>query len=183
MSRRPTLILTVAGAGLLALAVLFFPQLEAQAQRVRCQIYLTQARIPANLSERALRAFARRHRIRRAQETNEADLNSRKWLMNAVFAFNRPPGDLEFHALFYDIHDGPRTFIREMSIFVSDRTQRTVLHRMRLPRPTFRPNRRLEMVVTIRRQEVGRTRFETHGEEIRFSGQVNFSDSQAAGRD
>jgi len=81
------------------------------------------------------------------------------------------------------VHDGPRVFIREMSVFVGDRTQRTVLHQMRLPRPMFRPNRRLEMVVTLRREEIGRTRFEVSGEEIRHTGQVDFSDEQAAGHD
>lgn len=183
MSRRLSLPLSVVGACLLALAVLFFPQLEAQAQRVRCTVFLTQARIPANLGESGLLAFARRNRVVRAQETTEVDLNSRQWLMNAVFSFSRPPGDLEFHALFYDVHDGARVFIREMSVFVGDRTQRTVLHAMRLPRPMFRPNRRLELVVTLRREEIGRTRFEVSGEEIRHSGQVDFSDEQATARD
>ena len=119
---------------------------------------------------------ARRHRARRMQETSDDDLNERRWLANAVFAFNRPPGDLEFHALFYDVTDGPRDFIREMSVFVSDRSQRTVLHRIQLPRPTFQPNKEIEMVVTVNRQEVGSTRFRIQGEEIQHSGMVDFSD-------
>ncbi len=178
--------LTVAAAGVLALTVLW-PQLSAEAQRgrggLRCQVHLTQARVPGDLSERGLITFARRHRAARMRESDDANLNDRQWRANAIFAFNRPPGDLEFHALFYDITDGPRTFIREMSVFVSDRSQRTVLHRINLPRPTFRPNRRIEMVVTVNRQEVGSTRFIIDGEEIRHSGQVDFSDEQAAGRD
>ena len=179
-ARRVPALLTTAAAGLVAFAILW-PHLTAEAQRVRCQIHVTQARIPGNLSERGLIGFARRHRAARLRETAEEDLNERKWLANAVFAFNRPPGDLEFHALFYDVTDGARQFVREMSVFTSDRAQRTVLHRIRLPRPTFQPNRRLEMVVTLRRQEVGRTRFIVDGEEIQHSGQVDFSDSQAAG--
>ena len=168
--------------GLVALAVLA-PDLVAEAQRgLRVQIHLTQARVPNGLSERGLIGFARRHRAARLRETDDASLNDRSWLANAVFAFNRPPGDLEFHALFYDIHDGPRDFVREMSVFVSDRSQRTVLHRLRLPRPTFRPNRRMEMVVTLRRQEIGTVRFELTGEEVRHSGQVDFTDEQTRGR-
>lgn len=175
-------VVALAFAGLCAVAILW-PQLEAQAQRLRCQVFITQARIPNGLSERGLIGFARGHRAARMRESSEENLNERKWLGNAVFSFNQPPGDLEFHALFYDVTDGPRTFIREMSVFVSDRTQRTVLHRLVLPRPTFRPNRRLEMVVTVRRQEVGTARLQIDGEEIHHSGQVDFSDSQAAGRD
>jgi hypothetical protein len=172
-------------AGLAALvlsAALFAPALEAQG-RLRVDIFMTQARIPDGLTERGLIGFARGHRAARLQETSETDLNTRHWLSNTVFAFNRPPGDLEFHALFYDIHDGPRNFLNEMSIFVGDNRQRTVLHRMNLPRPRFRPNRRYEMVVTVRREEVGTLRFETQGEEIHHSGQVDFTDSQAAGHE
>lgn len=175
-SPRPTLgaLLTATAVGLCALAILW-PHLSAEAQRVRCDIYITQARVPNNLSERGLIQFARRHRARRLMESNEATLNERQWRANAVFSFNQPPGDLEFHALFYDVTNGPRNFVREMSVFVSDRTQRTVLHRINLPRPTFAPNKRLEMVVTLRRQEIGRTNFEIVGEEVRHSGQVDFT--------
>lgn len=173
-ARRLTALLTAAAAAIAAVAILW-PQLHAEAQRVRCQIHVTQARVPRNLSERGLIGFARRHRAARLRETAEEDLNEREWRANAVFAFNRPPGDLEFHALFYDVTDGARQFVREMSVFTSDRSQRTVLHRIALPRPTFRPNRRIEMVVTLRRQEVGRTRFIIDGEEIQHSGQVDFT--------
>lgn len=181
-SRRLSGLLTLAAAALCAIAVLW-PQLEAEAQRLRVEVFLTQAQIPASLTERGLIGFARGHRARRLQESTEERLNDRRWHANAVFSFNRPPGDLEFHALFYDIQDGPRNFVREMSVFVSDRQQRTVLHRLQLPRPTFRPNRRIEMVVTLRREEVGTTTFDLVGEEIRHSGQVDFSDEQARGRD
>lgn len=174
--------LTFFAAGLAAAAVLG-PRVDAEAQALRCQIFLTQARIPNGLSERGLVGFARGHRARALRETSEATLNERRWLANAVFQFNRPPGDLEFHALFYDVTEGSRNFIREMSVFVSDRAQRTVLHSLLLPRPTFRPNRRIEMVVTVRRQEVGTVRFETAGEEVRHSGTVSFTDDQARARD
>jgi hypothetical protein len=172
--RRLSFLLTTAAAGLCALVVLW-PQVRAEAQRVRCRIFVTQARVPRTLSERGLIRFARRHRARRLRETNEEELNEREWRANAVFAFNRPPGDLEFHALFYDVTDGPRDFVREMSVFVSDRSQRTVLHRLNLPRPTFEPNKRIEMVVTLRRREIGRTRFQLIGEEVRHTGQVDFT--------
>ncbi|MCB9594348.1 MAG: hypothetical protein H6719_16575 [Sandaracinaceae bacterium] len=182
LARRLSPVLTATAASVLAVAVLW-PQLEAQAQRVRCQIHVTQAQVPGNLTERGLIAFARRHHAARLRESSEEELNSRVWRANAVFAFNQPPGDLEFHALFYDVTDGGRNFIREMSVFVSDRTQRTVLHRIQLPRPMFQPNKRIEMVVTLRRQEIGTTRFIIDGEEIRHSGQVDFTDEQARGGD
>lgn len=181
--RKLSVLLSISAAALCALAI-SWPEVRAEAQRgLRAQIYLTQARIPRTLSERGLIRFARGHRARQLRESSEAELNDRKWRANAVFAFNRPPGDLEFHALFYDVEGGVRNFVREMSVFTSDREQKTVLHRLSLPRPTFRPNRRMEMVVTVRRQEVGKTTFTVVGEEVRHSGQVDFTDSQARGGD
>lgn len=173
--RRMSVMLSGLAALVVALAVLG-PELGAEAQRrLRVDIFITQAQIPQGLTERGLLGFARGHRAPRLQESSEANLRERRWHANTVFSFSQPPGDLEFHALFYDVHDGPRNFVREMSVFVADRTQRTVLHRLMLPRPTFRPNRRMEMVVTVRREEVGSVRFELVGEEVQHTGQVDFS--------
>jgi len=100
-----------------------------------------------------------------------------------VTAFNRPVGDLEFQVLFYDVEDGARRFLGPpLATFVNDRTQRTFVQRIRLRRPQFKPNRRMEMVITVRRQEVGRTRFEVIGERIRHSGEVTFTDEQTRER-
>ena len=109
-------------------------------------------------------------------ETTEEDLAARHWPGNLIVQFNAAPDDLEFHALYYDIEDGPRNFIDDMAIYVHDDSQRTYVQRINLERPRFRPNRRMEMVVTVRHEEVGTLRFETRGEEPRRSGMVDFGD-------
>src|SRR5687768_15662918 len=144
--------------------------------RLRANVYMTQAQIPSKLTEKGLIGFARGHNAARLQESNEDQLDQRKWHANMVVAFNRSPGDLEFHVLFYDIHDGPRRFVEDMSTFVNDRSQKTFVQRIRLERPRFRPNRNMELVVTVRREEVGRQRFGLVGEEPRRSGEVSFTD-------
>ncbi len=159
---------------LTALGTSFVP--AASAQRLRATIYVTQAAIPRGLSEKALIGFARGHQARIMAETTEPDLAARHWMGNMVVSFNTPPGDLEYHALFYDVTDGARQFINDMSIYVSDRDQRTYVQRINLARPQFRPNRRLEMVVTVSHAEVGTSRLELRGEEVHRSGQVDFSE-------
>lgn len=164
------------------LTVLGLAARPADAQRggrLRAQIYLVQQRIPARVDERGLLAFARRANARILRETTAEPLPQRKWLADLVIAFNAPPNDLEFHALFYDVTDGQRQFLEDMSTFVNDRAQKTYVQRVRLERPRFRPNRRLEMVVTVRRQEVGTARFDIAGEEERRTGEVSFSESEA----
>jgi hypothetical protein len=160
------------------LAVVVVPQAPVAAQRggrVRAQIHLTQQRVPGNLTERSLIAWGRRSGNRLLQETTAEPINQRRWLANMILQFNQPPGDLEFHVLFYDVEDGPRRFVEDMSTFVNDRTQRTYVQPIRLPRPRFRPNRRYELVVTVRRAEVGSKQFGLVGEEVRRSGEVSFT--------
>jgi hypothetical protein len=176
-ARAQTLTPFAAAFAALLLGVFGLPQIPiADAQRgLRCQVLVTQSRIRRGLSEGQLIRFARSHRTRRLQETDEEELNDRRWRAQVVFAFNRPPGDLEFHALYYEREGATRNFVREQSVFIGDRSQRTILHRISLPRPTFEPEQEIEMVVTVRRQEVGTARFTLVGERHRYSGEVDFT--------
>jgi hypothetical protein len=173
------------GLGLVALTALApsVPAADAQRGGLRATVYVTQAAIPRNLSERALLGFARGHQARQMRETTDTPLPQRRWLGNMVIQFSAPIDDLEYHALYYDVTDGARNFIDDMSINVHDRSQRTFVQRITLPRPRFRPNRQLEMVVTVRRAEVGRVRFNLLGEEEQRSGVVTFSDEDTRVRD
>ena len=150
-----------------------------QAGRLKANVYLTQAQIPKRLTERKLIGFARRHNTRRLHETQDANLKDRKWKAHMVISFNLPPGDLEYQVLFYDVHDGPRRLVEDMSTFVNDRKQKTYLQKISLKRPRFKPNRNMELVVVVRRQEVGRMKFGVLGQEVRRSGTVSFSDEEA----
>lgn len=165
--------LFVCALGLVAAAAA--PAADAQRGRLRATIYLTQHRIPARLTERALIGFARSHNARILRESTDAQLNDRNWIARLIVNFSAPPNDTEFHVLYYDIHDGPRRFVADMTTFVADRTMRTYEQGIRLERPRFRPNRNMELVITVRREEVGKLRFAVEGEEQRHSGTVDFT--------
>lgn len=169
-------VLALFAALVFTLPLLVEPISRVAAQRLRCQIYLVPGRIPRDLNESGLLRYARRHASRRIPESSEDDLMDRKFRAEAVFRFNRPVGDLEFQVLFYDIEQGER-YIQPMAVMLNSRDERTIVHRLRLPRRRrqFRPNRRHRMVVNVRRQEACRLEFTTEGEEIRHSGQVDFT--------
>lgn len=185
-ARRRRATIMWAGAVFLWSAAIFAGEGAVSAQRgPRCKIALTQARIPRSLSERRLIRFVRSHRARRLTETQDENLNDRKWLANALFQFSpQPPGDIEFHVLFYDrgpLNTGRRVrgngdFISEMSVFMRNRNEKTVLHRLRLPRRTFNPNRDIRLVVTVRRRELGHLDFSIVGQERERTGRVDFTD-------
>ena len=147
--------------------------------RLRAQIYLVQRPLPRRASERALLRFARGHHTSRLQETNEPNPRDRKWQGHLVVHFNRPPGDLEFHVLFYDTQDGAPRFVDDMAVYLNARDQRTYVQRLVLSRPKFKPERRMELVVLVGRREVGRRSFQLRGEKRRRSGEVAFSEEEA----
>jgi len=175
----PRLVLIVTAFA--ALASTGAPSRSADAASgLRARIFLTQKGIPRSLSEAGVIRFAAGNKATRLRETTDAPIEDRQWRASLVVNFNRPVGDSEFEVLFYDIQTAERKFIAPaMTVFVNDRNQRTIVHKLRLNRPQFEPNRRLEMVVTVRRQEVGRYRFQILGDRVQHSGEVTFSDDEA----
>lgn len=149
------------------------------AQGLRAKILLTQKGIPSKLGANGVLKFAKTHRAKRLYEVQDRPISDRYWHATMVARFDRPVGDLEFEILFYDTQ-GPRPkFVAPaMTVFVSDRTQKTIVHKMRLKRPQFSPNRRMELVVTVRRQEAARYAFQLLGSEVQRNGRVDFSEEE-----
>jgi len=170
------------GPLLIVLAALLVPSAVlvplAEAGGLKAQVFLLQAKIPNKLTEKALIQFGRRNSMRVLRESNEPNLKERTWKAEMIVAFNAPVNDMEFQVLFYDIHDGPRRFVNDFATMVNDKSQKTFVQKVTMPRPTFKPNRNMEMVVTVRRSEVGRTKFAVVGEEQKRSGEVSFSDNE-----
>jgi hypothetical protein len=163
--------LFVTAGALIALSML--PRV-VEAGALKANVYLTQHKIPGGLTEAGLVGFMRSHKAARLRETSEEKLDERKFMAEMVTQFNAPPGDLEFHVLFYDITDGSRLFIEDLATFIDDKKQKVFLQRVKLPRPRFKPNRKLELVVTVKRSEVGSLKFIVDGEETRNTGVVDF---------
>lgn len=176
--KRSNLGLILAGIAVATFAWANLALSPAEASSLKAQIYLVQASIPSKLTEKALIGFARKNANRLLRETTDGEVKTRKWKSDMVVAFNKPVDDMEFQILFYDIHDGPRRFVNDMAIMVNDRSQKTFVQKVTLPRPSFKPNRQMELVATVRREEVGRLKFGVVGEEIKRSGEVSFGDSE-----
>jgi hypothetical protein len=146
------------------------------------QAILTQAKIPGGLTEKGLLGFARSNSQKFLHETTDAEVKQRKWKATLVVAFNKAIDDMEFNVLFYDIQDGPRRFVEDMSTMLNHRNEKTFVQQLSLSRPTFKPNRQMELVVTVKREEVGKLKFGMVGEEIKRSGQVSFSDEETGAK-
>ena len=158
-------------------SVAWTPSAEAGAG-LRAKIFLLQKGVPGRLGERGVLKFARANRVKRLAETRDRPIPERMWKATMVAAFNRPIGDLEFELLFYDTQDANKKFIAPTTVFLGNRDDRTIVHKLRLKRPEFKPNRRMQMVVTVRRHEVARHAFQIIGQHVQHSGEVTFSDEE-----
>ena len=176
--RRPKQLSTLfIGAASLLLVASMFPRF-VEAGSLKASVFLTQHKIPNNLSESGLLGFVRSHKAARLAETSETNIDERKFMAEMVTQFNTSPGDREFHVLFYDVHDGDRRFVEDLATFIDKPDQKVYVSRIKLPRPRFKPNRRMELVVVVKRGEVGSLKFITDGEEKRNSGTVDFGSGE-----
>lgn len=162
-------------AALTMLGVAVAPAADAGA--LKAKVYLIQRKVPSKGTEQALLQFARSSFTLRLTETNEPELKKRKWKAEMIVSFNQSIGDTEFQALFYDVHAGPRRFVDDMAVFVMQRNEKTFVQPVTLHRKEFKPNHYHELVITVRRAEVGKQKFAVVGQEEARSGTVDFSDS------
>lgn len=176
MTRGNLLATAWAVAALCALGVAIVP--DAEAGSLKAKLYLLQRKPPTSGTEQALLGFARKNFTLRLTENADAEVKKRKWKADMLVSFNQPIGDTEFQALFYDVHEGPRRFVDDMAIFVMGRNEKTFVQSVTLKRPEFKPNHYHELVVTVRRAEVGKQKFAIVGQEIARSGEVNFGDNE-----
>ena len=88
---------------------------------------------------------------------------------------------MQFQVLFYDVQES-RRMVDDMSTMINKRNEKTFVQPVSLERPAFKPNRQMELVVVVKRVEVGKLKFGVLGEEIKRSGQVSFSDDEAGGK-
>lgn len=179
---RPKKLVWIAGLGAWLALWSLITVLPAEAGSMKAQVFITQAKLPANLTEKSLIGFAKTNHQKLLHETKTDPVKERQWLATMVIAFSRPVDDMEFSVLFYDVHDGPRRFVDDMSTMINKRNEKTFVQKLKLDRPKFKPNRNMELVVTVKREEVGRLKFGVLGEEIKRSGQVSFSDEETGAK-
>lgn len=168
------LALPVLVLGLLSVAIVAPAQAPA-----RVTISVLGDPVPDSISSlQQLTRFARSHR---ARQLNELETNrppsERRWEATLVLQFNRPLSEGEYQILYFDATAGHerRLVSGPEDVRVSSRTESTFVHDVRMPRSRFRPNRDIEIVVNVRRQEAGRARIRIVGEEVQRSGEVDFT--------
>jgi hypothetical protein len=160
------------------LAIVVSPK-AVEAGSLKATIHLTQHEISksANTEQKLMRWLQSGVALaatRPAAETTEPEMDQRKFLINMVVAFNAPINDYEFTAHVYDIEDGPRGSDKLFPVMTPNKGDKVIVTKLKLPRPEFKPQRRYEVVIVVRKAEVGSKKFMTGGEKKKNTGLVEF---------
>lgn len=166
----------------LALVVAAFHPAGAQ-PNLRADVYVVAGSVPRSVSSASqLLAYARSHRARELRESTEEQMDQRHWYADVVVKFNRSLTERGFTILLYDVTDGERSLLGAPVDSMVGRDQTIIVQNIRIDRPRARPNRDVEAVVTVQRQEVGRARFRIVGEVRRGNGSLDFTQADPEAR-
>ena len=163
----------VLGLGLLSLVML--PTAASAGGRGGATLYLSLKDPSRAANDRALLSFAKQNAKRQLPEVDAPKYEDRYYMVWLVAKFDQLPKDSEVHLLFYDLTDGARKYFHERTAFIDKRHQTQVI-KLKLDREQFPPNRKIELVMTMLRQEVGSLKFDTTGKPKQHSGVVDFGD-------
>lgn len=154
----------------------------AVAQGVGAQLFVLQTPVPREMKGSML-TFAKKNKVRQMMESKDAAVADRAWRGSLVMAFGAPPQDSEVNILFYDVQDGSRRYVEGMNSFLqASRKEKIFVQPLDLKRSRFNPNRRMEIVVTLRKQEVGSVKVDLIGERVKRDGKVDFSEEETRQR-
>jgi hypothetical protein len=176
MHRHLKIASTLPVLGLLTLAIVSPSPAQAPA---RATISILGVAVPSTVQSLAqLTRFARSHRARSLNELmTDRPPSERRWEATLVIQFSRPITEFEYQILYFDATQAAdrRLVSGPEDVRVSSRTETTFVHDVRMPRSRFRPNRDVDIVINVRRQEAGRARVHIVGEVIQNSGEVDFT--------
>ena len=159
---------------------------SAEAARKKPSINLVSmsTKISPKLSAKRLVSFAKGHKVINLRETSHKKLEDREWRANAVVDFSQALGDLEYHIIISSLETGRPVFIKDLTVFVSSKTDSVNLTQIRLPRSDkdFKVNKPIHLAVKVRGRTIAETKVGLVGQAVKHSGKVDFTDAEARGR-
>ena len=104
------------------------------------------------------------------------------WKIYFAAFLSRPLNDVEYVIKFYEIGAGGQQLLGASEAFNDERGQKTIVSNIKLEKKAFGVNKHLLMTIENKGVVYASTRFKILGEGERFSGKVNFSEEEAAGK-
>ena len=148
-------------------------------QVFRGKIMLSNKRFP--LSAKSKDAYI--SAVRKQSSTNfQENKTNGTWKIHFAAFLSKPLNDVEYVIKFYEIGGGGQQLLGASEAFNDERGQKTIVSNITLEKKAFGVNKQLLMTIENRGSVLASARFKILGEGERFTGKVNFSEDEAAGK-
>lgn len=144
------------------------------------KIMLSSKRFPLSAKSKAAYTAA----IKKQSTTSfREDKEKQQWKIFFAAFLAKPLNDVEYMIKFYDVTNGSRQLLGASEAFNDERGQKTIVSNIVLEKKSFGVNKQLLMTIENRGQILASGKFKIVGEGEKFTGKVNFSEEEAAGKD
>jgi hypothetical protein len=121
--------------------------------------------------------------IRKQAQTNFVEAkDTHTWKIYFAGFLRAPLDDLEYVIKLYDVSGKSQQLLVSFDQFTDERGQKTILSNMTLDKKQVGVNKELMMTMESKGKVLASSRFKILGEGEKFSGKVNFSEEEAAGK-
>jgi hypothetical protein len=143
------------------------------------KIMLSTKRFP--LSAKSKGAYISAVRKQSTLNFHENKANGTWKIFFAAF-LSKPLNDVEYVIKFYELGRGTQQLLGASEAFNDERGQKTIVSNITLEKKSFGVNKQLLMTIENKGMVLASARFKILGEGERFSGKVEFSEEEAAGK-
>lgn len=121
--------------------------------------------------------------VRKQSSTNfQENKTNGTWKIYFAAFLNKPLNDVEYVIKFYEIGRGAQQLLGASEAFNDERGQKTIVSNITLEKKAFGVNKQLLMTIENRGAVLASARFKILGQGERFTGKVDFSEEEAAGK-
>ncbi len=143
------------------------------------KIMLSKKRFPLTAkSKNAYIAAVRKQSTSNFQENRE----NGTWKIYFAAFLSKPLNDVEYVIKFYELGRGTQQLLGASEAFNDERGQKTIVSNITLEKKSFGVNKQLLMTIENKGMVLASARFKILGEGERFTGKVEFSEDEAAGK-
>jgi len=144
------------------------------------KIMLSDKRFPSQA--KSLAAF--NAKIRAMSKTNFVeDKEKKQWKIHFAGFLRAPLNDLEYLVKIYDVSTGRQQLLLTFEQFTHERGQAALISNMTLERKHVGVNKQLLITMEHKGKVLASNRFKILGEGERYTGKVDFSEDEAAGKE
>lgn len=142
------------------------------------RIMLSDKRYP--LSARSLQAF--NAQVSKQSKTSFFEDKEKRWKIYFAGFLRQPLNDVEYVIKLYELNGKAQQLLTTIEQFTDSRGQASLLSHLVLERKSIGANKELLMTIESRGKVLASSRLKLLGERERFTGKVDFSEEEAAGK-